>query len=357
MARSAFILVLVSAVACGDDGPPSDTGIADTSVMDSGVPDVMPGDSSLDSPPDAAPDSSVDAADSSADAGAPGWRAEPSLPGNLQEISALERDGRIWVVGGFEGLTDLLNVRIYDPSSGAWSEGPPLPAPRHHTHIAEVAGDLYVLGGMETIGFSLVDTAWVLRAGSTTWEAIRDLPEVRGAGFAGAVDGRIYLVGGIGRGGSLASEVLVYEPAMDAWSTGAAIPSEREHIAGFVYGDEIWVLGGRRLSLSSNTDVVEIYDPVMDSWRDGPALTMARGGFAAAVLDGVAYATGGEQPGRALDEAEALVLPDGTWTAIDPMPTARHGHAMAAVAGRVYVIGGGDTPGFASIDVVESFAP
>ena len=56
-------------------------------------------------------------------------------------------------------------------------------------------------------------------------------------------------------------------------------------------------------------------------------------------------------------EAEALVLGEDAWRAISSLATPRHGHAMAAARGRVYVIGGGERPIFAAVDVVESFAP
>ncbi len=354
MKTTTTILALTFALAaplagCGDDGTPTDSATPDATT-DGATEDSSP-------PSDAASDAVVDTTPPG-DAGASGWRAEAMLPVVLQEITAVTRgDGRIWVIGGFEGLGDVPTVRIFDPVAGSWTEGPPLPVARHHTHVAEVDGDLFVLGGMETIGFDLVDTAWVLRAGETTWMPIRALPEVRGAGYAGAVGGLIYLLGGVGRGGGLADDVLVYDPDADTWSTGAAIPSPREHLAGFVHDGEIWVVGGRELSLSTNTDVVEIYDPSADTWRDGPSLNLARGGFAAAVLGGVAYVVGGEQPDRALHEAEMLTLPDGSWMDFERVPTPRHGHAMAAANGRVYVIGGADEPIFAAVDVVESFAP
>jgi non-specific serine/threonine protein kinase len=159
------------------------------------------------------------------------------------------------------------------------------------------------------------------------------------------------------RHAGLSRDTLVYDPALDTWSRAAPIPTPREHLAGFVHDGEVWALGGRALSLSSNFAVVEIYDPAANAWRTGPALTMPHGGFAAAVLDGVAYAVGGEEPARALDTAEALDLPDGAWRTIAPVPTPRHGHAMAAAAGRVWVIGGADAPIFAAVDAVESFAP
>jgi len=296
-----------------------------------------------------------DAGDASALAS--NWRSEPPLPVVLQEISAVTLDGRIWVVGGFEDFRDVGTVRIFDPSSGAWTLGPALPAPRHHLALAVVGGDLYVLGGMETIGFDLVDTAWVLRAGASEWTPLAPLPEARGAGYAGVVDGTIYLVGGQGPGEVLSADTLIYDPATNAWTIGAAIPSPREHLAGFVYDGEIWALGGRAFSLSTNTAVVEIYDPATDTWRSGLPLGLARGGFAASVLDDVAYVVGGEQPDRALHEVEALHLPRGAWRTLERVPTPRHGHAMATAAGRIWVIGGADEPIFAAVNVVESFAP
>lgn len=299
-----------------------------------------------------------DASEPSPDASAPisRWRSEPPLPVPLQEISAITLDERIWVVGGFEPGGDVGTVRVLDPTTGAWSLGPSLPRPRHHVALAEVGGDLYVLGGMETSRFTHVDDAYVLRRGADAWSPIARLPEERAAAIAGVVGGRIHVVGGQGRGG-LARTTLTYDPVSDAWSIGASIPTPREHLAGFVYDAELWAVGGRRLSLSSNLDVVEIYDPATDAWRSGPSLVLPRGGFAAAVLDGVAYAVGGEQPDRALDEAEALALPAGTWTEIERVPTPRHGHAMAAAAGRVWIIGGADAPIFSAVPAVESLAP
>lgn len=284
------------------------------------------------------------------------WSSGPALPVALQEISAVTIDDRIWVVGGFEGTGEVSTVRVLDPTARTWSLGPPLPVARHHVQLATLDGDLYVLGGMETTRFTNVDDAWVLRSGASTWTEIAPLPEERGAGYGAEVDGRLYIVGGQGRGG-LSTSTLVYDPATDTWTTAAAIPTRREHLAGFVYGGEIWALGGRALSLGSAMDVVEIYDPATNTWRTGPSLTGTHGGFAAAVVGDVAVAVGGETPAVALDLAEAITLPDGSWRAIDPVPTPRHGHAMAAAAGRAWVIGGADAPIFAAVDAVESIAP
>lgn len=299
---------------------------------------------------------SVDAgSDGGASAGT--WASYAPLAATAQELASDVIDGRIYVAGGFESASRVVDtLRIYDPTTDAWSEGPALPTTRHHAGLVALGGDLYLIGGMVGVGFTAVDTCFVLRAGATTWEPIASLPVPRAAAAAGAIDGRIVVAAGQG-GGSLLEPALVYDPAMDAWTEGAAIPTPREHVAGFVHAGELWVLGGRRLTLSTNTDVVEIYDPATDAWRTGPAMPTEHGGFGAAVLDGAAYVVGGEQPDRALDTVEALDLARGTWTTLTPVPTPRHGHAVAAAAGRVWVIGGADVPIFGAVDVVEAYTP
>lgn len=344
-------LLCVLAAACGDDGESTATdggepGVDAAARIDTGV--ERDTGVAVDGPP------GVDAGSTTE----PGWRAEPALPVRVQEISAAVIDDRIWIAGGFEGTTSTVtSVRVFDPATGGWSDGPPLPSPRHHLMLVALDGDLYAIGGMSDLSFEPLETAWVLRGATGDWTPIAPLPEPRAAGVAGAIDGVIYVAAGQTRGGVLADDTLVYDPVANDWSTAAPITTEREHLAGFVHDGELWAVGGRRISLSTNTDVVEIYDPVGDAWRAGPSLVMARGGFGAAVLDGVAYAIGGEQPDRALSEAESLALPGGAWTAIDPVPTPRHGHAVVAAAGRVYVIGGADEPIFAAVDAVESYAP
>ncbi|UJR81912.1 Kelch repeat-containing protein [Sandaracinus amylolyticus] len=303
--------------------------------------------------PDAPIDASVvDAATSSA------WRSEPAVPERIQEITGAVHDGRLWIAGGLDasGATSSA-VRIFDPGTSTWSEGPSLPRPRHHAMMVSTGDDLYLIGGMETLEFDPLETAWVLRDGASAWQEIAPLPEGRGAAVAEVIGDRIVVAGGNATRGGLATSTLRYDLANDRWDAGAAIPTQREHLGGFAHDGELWVVAGRRNSLSTNTDVVEIYDPIADAWRTGPSIATARGGFGIAVLEGIAYAVGGEQPDRALDSVEALDLATETWSQIEPVPTPRHGHVVLAAAGRVWVVGGGDRPTFAAVDVVESFAP
>lgn len=338
-------VVAVAIAGCGGE-----SGVLDGGALDAGALDAGAVGSDASGPADAS-------ADAALDAGGGGWRTEPPLPEPIQEITGAVHEGRLWIAGGFDDSTAVTRaVRIFDPESGEWSSGPDLPAPRHHAMLVSTGEDLFLLGGMQTLAFEPLDTAWVLRSGATAWTPISSLPEDRGAGFAAAVGDRIVIAGGNGRGG-LATTTLLYDPTLDAWDVGEGIPDAREHTSGFAHEGELWVVAGRRNSLDSNRTTVEIYDPAADRWRTGPPVPTARGGHGVAVLDGLAYAVGGEQPDRALDSVEALDLASGEWRSVEPLITPRHGHVVLAAAGRIWVIGGGDRPIFAAVDVLESFAP
>jgi N-acetylneuraminic acid mutarotase len=82
-----------------------------------------------------------------------------------------------------------------------------------------------------------------------------------------------------------------------------------------------------------------------------------RGGLGAAVLDGTIHALGGET-GSGVFADHAIYDPAADrWISAAPLPTARHGLAVTAVNGKLYVIGGGPRAGLAQTDVVEVFTP
>lgn len=350
--RSAGALLLALALAgCGDDG----SSPADAATADATVPRDLPADAPrVDMPaPECAP----------CPAEAP-WACERCLPAPLQEVTAAILDGTIVIAGGFESPVRIVGtVRQLDPALGEWTELPALPEGRHHLSLVALEGDLYAIGGMDSLAFEPLADCWVLRAGASEWTPIAPLPTPRAAAGAAAIGGAIVVGAGQGPGGdadaqlAAAAPALVYDPALDEWRQGAPIPTPREHVASFAHDGELWILGGRSISLEPTSAAVEIYDPALDQWRTGPAMPTAHGGFAAAVLDGVAYVGGGEERDRALRTFEALDLTTGEWSAAAPIPTARHGHAMAGLAGRVWVIGGANEPVFAAVPTVESFTP
>jgi N-acetylneuraminic acid mutarotase len=137
------------------------------------------------------------------------------------------------------------------------------------------------------------------------------------------------------------------------------MPRPREHLAAAVVGGMVYVIGGRWNDTGNVADAT-LYDPAGDAWTELAFMPTARGGLTAATLEGRIHVTGGESFGggsRTFEEHEVYDPATDAWTTLPPLPTSRHGLASQGVDGRLYVIAGGETPGLSVSGYVEVFAP
>ena len=153
----------------------------------------------------------------------------------------------------------------------------------------------------------------------------------------------------------------VYDPATDTWSTGAPLPTAREHLASCAIDGKFIVVGGWIGPANHASHAAEQYDPATDTWTALPDLPTGRGGLEAIDVDGVCRVIGGEDwdlpfPGT-LHAHEGYDTSAGTWRTFAPMPTARHGFGLAKQDGALFAIGGGPTQGNSYTDVVEMYSP
>ena len=52
-------------------------------------------------------------------------------------------DGKVYAIGGHDGVHALCSVEIYDPSTNQWTSGPPLTSCRANVGVAVVRDRLY----------------------------------------------------------------------------------------------------------------------------------------------------------------------------------------------------------------------
>ena len=79
-----------------------------------------------------------------------------------------------------------------------------------------------------------------------------------------------------------------------------------------------------------------------------------RGGIAAATVRGRIVVVGGEESAGTIREVELLDPRARRWSRLADLPTPRHGLGAVARDGRVFVIEGGDRPGFAFTNTLEA---
>ncbi len=255
------------------------------------------------------------------DPGADTWtKKKPmALPAHHEALATL--NGKIYVMGGFVapangpagGWQPINNAWEYDPAADSWKALAPMPGARGAAAAVDVGGKIYVIGGAST------------QAGS------KDVAII-----------------GTGPGRSVSTN-QVYDPATNTWAERNAMPTARNHtFAGAVNG-KIYVIGGRVgqafITVASNTDVVEEYDPAGDSWGALKArMPTPRSGGGWGTYAGRIYVAGGEvatpQLVGAFRALEAYDPATNSWSAMPSMPIPRHGVAGAVIGNRLHLVSG-----------------
>ncbi len=183
-----------------------------------------------------------------------GWQKLSSGP-SLQGLALVAMGDRVIRIGGFTAMNkagedhDLQSqssVAVYDPASQAWSDLPSLPEARSSLDAAVLGNKVYVFGGWNLRGDSdesqWHSTAWSLDLSdaSAKWQPLASPTFQRRAISVAALDGKLFVIGGMQADGGPTTKVDVYDPASDSWTVGHPIPGSG--MSGF--GSSAFATGG-----------------------------------------------------------------------------------------------------------------
>jgi Kelch motif len=186
------------------------------------------------------------------------------------------------------------------------------------------------------------------------WSARAAAPVDRSEVAAGALGGRVWVVGGMTSSGEPAAEVVSYDPAADSWREEAALPEAVHHSAAAGDGERLWIAGGYLgQGFGRPADAVWVMAPG-GAWERGPALPSPRGAGALA-WDGKRLVYGGGVGPDGVS-ADVFVLAGGAWRRLGELSTAREHLATAADGqGNVWFMAGrtgGLSTNLADVDLV-----
>jgi N-acetylneuraminic acid mutarotase len=300
------------------------------------------------------------------------WAAMAPVPEPRTEVSVTRLDDRIYLLGGFGEPADPeaderppapRTLWVYHPTEDRWEEAGEIPNGTHHAGFVSVGDRLFLVGGYRENTFEPTGQVHIYDPGTGVWTEGTPMPTPRGALAYAVLDGRIHTLGGTvldkdrldhERHGTDSPDASVgthevYDPESDSWERLPRMPTARNHHAAETV-DGVIVVSGGRAGRDFTMTVTEVWDPRERAWREGAPLPTGRSGVAAASLGGWFYLFGGEtfDPGdqRTFDDAERYRPGEDVWEVLEPMPSARHGLGAAAVDGAIYVISGGPGPGF-----------
>lgn len=289
----------------------------------------------------------------------PSWHERtPLLHGRSAHAVAGDRQ-TVYAIGGIgpDGRP-VLAVERYD--GRVWTEVTTLPGEGLNAPAAAlVHGKIYVIGGFVGTTNVPTDRVHVYDTKTRRWSQATPLPAPRGGHAAVVLEGRIHVVGG---GDDVSTLALhsVFDPSLGSWTDLAPLPTPRGSAAALVVQRKLWVIGGR--SGPEDLGDVDVYDPVRDTWSSRPGL-VPRATHGAALFRGAIHVFGGESQSENRVIGEVLRLNPRTqqWEHVSELPTPRAYARAVRHARGVLVVGGTTRPGDAHASrgskVVERFGP
>ena len=220
------------------------------------------------------------------------------------------------------------------PEGPAWTVRAAMPSSRAEVASAALDGRIYVIGGVEASDNSS-NVVEVYDVASDRWQRRANLPQARDHAMAATLGGKIYVFGG-SAGSMTTSTTFAYDPATDAWSRRADMPLRRTAGGAAVLENRIVLVGGTGDSPASTM----VYDPAQDRWTLGPSMTAPREHLAVTGDGAHIYVIGGRWNDVIKSTAESLDSLTGGWKRLSDLPTARGGTGGGLVNGRIYVAGG-----------------
>lgn len=174
------------------------------------------------------------------------WTVLPDMPERVGAGDAETIGDKIYIVGGILEGENMAKTRTieYDVAAKTYVKKAEMNAPREHFRMASIGGKLYAAAGRhdhkDVKIFESFDPA------ANKWTALKDLPTTRGGVAVGAINNRIYVMGGEGATADvgLFNNVEEYDPATNSWKTMQPMTHPRHGMAGIEYDGKFWLVAG-----------------------------------------------------------------------------------------------------------------
>ena len=231
------------------------------------------------------------------------WVAAPGLSVPRFALSLVALGDTLFALGGSSDTADHATVESYDTAGGAWRILPArMPAIRHGMAACAVNGAIYVFGGITDNGTDFVISDAIDRYEPSTgaWVTVAHMTARRAYHQVVVLEGVVYALGGFGGAseqiydGKALASVDAFNPQSNAVTPGPDMPSPRMHFGAVAYAGRIYVMGGvTSLFMESVLSSVNSWAPA-SAWRTTENnLPSGLHSFAATVFDNAIVVIGG----------------------------------------------------------------
>jgi N-acetylneuraminic acid mutarotase len=188
---------------------------------------------------------------------------------------------KIYVIGGDNGTSHYLSTNeVYDPSTDTLETKAPMPTSRNHMDAIVLNAKIYVIGVLTSDRVSITTPVNEVYDPSTdSWTTKQPAPIAAKKYFSAVIDNKIYIMAGVNQNTSL-NWVFnqVYDVENDQWSLAAPLPNATYYAAaiattGVIAPKRIYVIGG---GCTNTSNAVRVYNPPLDAWSSGAPMPTNR---------------------------------------------------------------------------------
>ena len=158
------------------------------------------------------------------------WRMLPPMKRIRSDACAISYDGKVYIMGGFDGTEILNSIEIYDPNTNEWTYGPSMLSRRSGLKAVVNGRKIYAMGGYD--GHNTLSSVEQLDPQRLLpgWQSVADMLNQRSNFAIASVEDKIQVMGGY-RPGGVFGECEVYDPEANTWTPCAPLARGQSAIA------------------------------------------------------------------------------------------------------------------------------
>lgn len=261
----------------------------------------------------------------------------------------LLNNGKVLVIGGYDGTGYLSSAELYDSTAGTWSATGSMSTARYQTFTATLLpnGKVLVAGGGLLVA-TASKSAELYDPANGTWTATGSMATARSRHTATLLpNGKVLVSGGFSGAVYLSSSEL-YDPATGTWTaTGNMSTLRARHAANLLPNGKVLVSGGLGNSTFASS---EIYDPISGSWSATGSMVTARSEHVSTLLpNGKVLVVGGFAGISGLASAELYDPSTSAWSTTGSMASTRYAHTLTLLPTGMVLVTGGTVVGWNTI--------
>jgi subtilisin family serine protease len=235
---------------------------------------------------------------------------------NRAHLTSAVLDGRIYLIGGYHtgDSSNLDAVTVFDPATRSFTAADSFPTAACFSQAATVGGKIIVSGGLDADDIPM-DAVYAFdpnQVAGQQWQLAATLSQARFSHGTVAVDGKVYIFGGLETwedGEVFTASGEIYDPATGGLSSMAPMPVAMGRFGATCDDRYIYVVGGTGNDFwYTPMDAVLRYDTLTDTWSSLADRQLAKAKLAAGVV---------HVPGRGLYSPHGGILNEGSYESTD----------------------------------------